>query len=98
MKRLGAIFLLGIFLLTVLAGCGGDSDGGGNAEGGGSADKNLVFGSTLGTDSLDPSYDYGSWFVVRYGIMETLFKLDENLVPQPGWRRAMKMSMRPLGR
>ena len=83
MKRLGAIFLLAVFLLTVLVGCGGDSNGGGGESGGGTADKNVIFGSNLGTDALDPSYDFGSWFVVRYGIMETLFKLDENLVPQP---------------
>ena len=43
----------------------------------------LVFGTTLSTKSLDPAKDYSGWFTVRYGIGETLFKLDDymNVVP-----------------
>ncbi|WP_294152933.1 ABC transporter substrate-binding protein [uncultured Clostridium sp.] len=43
----------------------------------------LVFGTILSTKSLDPAKDYNGWFTVRYGIGETLFKLDDymNVVP-----------------
>lgn len=43
----------------------------------------IVFGTTLSTKSLDPAKDYNGWFTMRYGISETLFKLDGsmNVVP-----------------
>ncbi len=41
--------------------------------------KELVFGTTLKTNSLDPHKDYAGWFTVRYGVGETLFKLNESL-------------------
>lgn len=43
----------------------------------------LIFGTTLSTKSLDPSNGYCGWFLVRYGIGETLFKLDENMKVKP---------------
>lgn len=43
----------------------------------------LVFGTTLSTKSLDPAQAYNGWFTVRYGIAETLFKLDEKMEPIP---------------
>ena len=39
----------------------------------------LVFGTTLSTKSLDPGNGYNGWFLVRYGIAETLFKLNDNM-------------------
>ena len=43
----------------------------------------LVFGTTLSTKSLDSAKDYNGWFTVRYGVGETLFKLDDsmNVIP-----------------
>lgn len=43
----------------------------------------LVFGTTLSTKSLDPANGYSGWFLVRYGVGETLFKLDENMDVMP---------------
>lgn len=43
----------------------------------------LVFGTTLSTKSLDPANGYSGWFLVRYGVAETLFKLDDNMETIP---------------
>ncbi|SCH86955.1 MULTISPECIES: ABC transporter substrate-binding protein [unclassified Romboutsia] len=43
----------------------------------------LVFGTTLSTKSLDPANGYCGWFTVRYGVGETLFKLDDNMQVEP---------------
>lgn len=43
----------------------------------------LVFGTTLSTKSLDPANGYSGWFLVRYGVAETLFKLNDNMEPIP---------------
>lgn len=43
----------------------------------------LVFGTTLTTKSLDPANGYSGWFLVRYGVAETLFKLNENMEVEP---------------
>lgn len=40
----------------------------------------LVFGTTLSTKSLDPANGYCGWFLVRYGVGETLFRLDDKMV------------------
>lgn len=45
--------------------------------------EQLVFGTTLSTKSLDPANGYSGWFTVRYGIAETLFKLDDNMEAVP---------------
>lgn len=43
----------------------------------------LVFASTMSTSSIDPANGYSGWFTLRYGVGETLFKLDESMTPQP---------------
>lgn len=43
----------------------------------------LIFGTTLSTKSLDPANGYCGWFLVRYGVGETLFKLDEQMEAVP---------------
>ena len=43
----------------------------------------LVFGTTLSTKSLDPANGYSGWFLVRYGVGETLFKLNDNMDVMP---------------
>lgn len=42
-----------------------------------------VFADTQCPTSLDPAESWNSWYTSRYGITETLYKLDENLVAQP---------------
>lgn len=46
--------------------------------------KQLVFASTMATASIDPANGYAGWFTMRYGVGETLFKLDQSMKPV-GW-------------
>ena len=46
--------------------------------------KKLVFASTQTTASIDPANGYSGWFTVRYGVGETLFKMDSAMQPV-GW-------------
>lgn len=39
----------------------------------------LIFGTTLSTKSLDPANGYCGWFLMRYGVGETLFRLNEQM-------------------
>ncbi|HCW52938.1 MAG TPA: peptide ABC transporter substrate-binding protein [Clostridium sp.] len=68
------IFLM-LPLITVLFFYGCSSKGTGNNE--------LILGTTISTKSIDPAKDYCGWYTARYGVSETLFKLDEsmNIIP-----------------
>lgn len=73
------IILIGILLAaSQLIGCSTLND---NIEW--ESKEQLVFGTTLSTKSLDPANGYCGWFLVRYGIGETLFKLDNNMEVSP---------------
>ena len=43
----------------------------------------IIFGTTLNTKSLDPASGYSGWFTVRYGVGETLFKLNDKMESIP---------------
>lgn len=46
----------------------------------------LVLGATtgfFGTESLDVAYNWDGWIMSIYGISENLYRLDENIEPQP---------------
>ena len=46
----------------------------------------LVLGATtgfFGAESLDVAYNWGGWIMSIYGISENLYRLDENIEPQP---------------
>jgi peptide/nickel transport system substrate-binding protein len=75
--------LLAITMCTsLLAGCSaGESNPPiANAE---TSGKIVVVADTQSPTSLDPSESWNSWYTSRWGITETLFKLDENLEPKP---------------
>lgn len=42
-----------------------------------------AFGTSMGNAGIDPHQSYQGWSAVRYGVGETLFRLDEQLRPQP---------------
>ena len=68
-----------------LAGCGtsetqGTASGAQNASAGGTS---LVFADTQAPTSLDPTVSWNSWYTSRYGITETLYKLNMDLTPEP---------------
>lgn len=77
MKRKISMLLLSVVLMAgLLSGCGSNTANDASA-------KHLVWGETQAVTSLDPAIDWQGWFTVRYAISETLFKLDQELVPQP---------------
>jgi len=98
MKKKIAI-LISTLLVTMLTACTGvnknsvssDGSGQGTAKG----EKVLTLGSTEIAKDLDPHTDWNGWFTVRYGVTETLFKLNDSLVPEP-WLAADYENIDPL--
>ena len=45
--------------------------------------QTVTIGYTQFPANIDPADEYNGWFTVRYGVGETLFKMDDQLVPQP---------------
>ena len=82
MKRwLFLVFTL-IFSAAIFAGCGSDK-----------ADTStLKVGVTNFADSLEPTENYFGWTVMRYGMGETLAKLDEKMNVQPWLAERWKLS------
>lgn len=83
MKRLQktsvkALLVLAVALVLGLSGCGAsDSADNGNT-------KHLNFGCYSYSDSLDPVVTVNSsWAGMRYGILECLFRFDDQVVAQP---------------
>lgn len=61
------------------AGCGG-----GDKKAAAGGDKTIrVAGTVSVNNSLDPAKGWDGWYIVRYGVGETLFKLGEGLKPEP---------------
>ncbi len=60
----------------LIAGCGGDEKAGGNPE-------QLTVGVTNFANTLEPTENYFSWVVMRYGLGEALVKFDEKMQPTP---------------
>ena len=78
-KRKINIMALGILTcFLILTGCGKSND-----DTVWKSKEELVFGTTISTKSLDPAQGYSGWFTVRYGVAETLFKLDDAMEPIP---------------
>ncbi len=75
-RALAGILLTAMFCMT--AACGGKN--GENVS-----EKHMVLGSTgyFTTSSADTAADYNGWYEMMMGICESLFRLDEQMVPQP---------------
>ncbi len=79
-------FVLSAVMLTA---CGSSGTGGFQSQSAetaantSEAKDTAVFADTQGPSSLDPAESWNSWYTSRYGITETLYKLDGSLVPQP---------------
>lgn len=76
-KITAALAMMGL-LAFAAAGCGGDD----SAKSGGAKDT-VKFGVTNFADSLEPTDNFFSWVVMRYGLGECLVKFDDkmNLTP-----------------
>lgn len=71
----GLVAMLSL-LVMALVGCGNDAGKGGT--------KTIRLGGTSAvTASIDPAKDWEGWYTVRFGVAETLFKLDKTLSPVP---------------
>ncbi len=85
MKKVIALGLSAAAFAAILAGCGdpqtNPSDHGSGMQT--AAKSTMVFADTQGPSSMDPADQWSSWYTSRYGIVETLFQLDQNLQPQP---------------
>ena len=93
LKKILSLALACMMLLSLLAGCGGqtsggnepsDSTGGEQSKGGSSTQgSEITIGVTSFADTLEPIEQYFSWVVSRYAIGETLLRFDEHgeLVP-----------------
>ena len=46
---------------------------------GDSGSKTVTIGYTQFPANVDPAAEYNGWFTVRYGVGETLFKMDDKL-------------------
>ncbi|NMA69655.1 MAG: ABC transporter substrate-binding protein [Desulfitobacterium sp.] len=78
-KKVVAFILAFALLGIILGGCGTGTDQPQREQ-----MKELVFASTQTSPSIDPADGYSGWFTLRYGIGETLFKLDSAMEPV-GW-------------
>ena len=67
-----SIVMMGSFI----AGCGSNNGGADNKD-------VLKVGVTNFASTLDPTENFFSWVVMRYGVGETLTKFDEQMKPQP---------------
>ena len=84
-KRWLTALLTGCMAAALLTGCGG----GGQSAG----DKTtLKVGVTNFADTLEPTENYFSWVVMRYGMGETLVKFDEKMNATPWLAESWKIS------
>jgi len=74
---LGVMAVLAAALLT-LGGCGSTTSDSSGAKG-----KSMVVGVNLFSTTLDPHKDYDGWFVVRYGLGETLARVSDKMTLEP---------------
>lgn len=92
MKRWIALLLALCLSASMLAGCGSTAtETGGNGASPAdtsSAQKTFVFGDTTFNaeneePNVNPHYAYAGWACIRYGVGETLFKIDDAMELQP---------------
>lgn len=85
-KKLVILCAAVMVLSSVLAACGSASSAssGNSAAGAAGSEteasgKMIVIGSGQTCDTLDPVQSYNGWYIVRFGISETLTKMEEDM-------------------
>lgn len=78
-KKVLSLAMVFVMCVSILSGCGAPAED--TAQEAPAQEKHLVLGETQAVSSLDPAIDWQGWFTVRYAVTETLFKLDDALVP-----------------
>lgn len=83
-KKLLSIAVAAILCVGSLTACSsGESGSQTEAENMGAGTNIAVVADTQCPTSLDLAQSWDSWYTSRWGITETLYKLDDNLEPQP---------------
>ena len=85
-KKILRAFVLVAMSATLIVGCGSKEEGKKANESQSSQEKEVtvkIGGTGAVVSGLDCAIDWNGWYTVRYGVGETLFKLDENLSPSP---------------
>lgn len=78
------LLLLALALMTILSGCSKPASNGSNGNNiSESGSKEIAIGVTSFADTLEPTEQYFSWVLSRYGVGETLVRFDEEgeLIP-----------------
>lgn len=88
LKRKLAFIFTTVLLCTSLAACkGGSSDEKSSSDKG----KSITFGLNNFHTNLDPALEFNGWFVSRFGVGETLVKLNTEMKIEPlladSWKR-----------
>ena len=87
-KLCWALLLAGIFLLALKAFQGRQNKTVSSSD-------TVTMGYTQFPANIDPVKEYNGWFTVRYGVGETLFKMDDQLQIQP-WLATKGEQLSPL--
>ena len=94
-KKFVSVIMMFCLSVTLVMGCGdtkeneitGTETNANTAQSSMNGDRaDLVLGATtgfFGAESLDVAYNWDGWIMSIYGISENLYRLDENIVPQP---------------
>lgn len=94
-KKFVSVIIMFCLSVTLVMGCGdtkeneitGTETTANTAQSSMNGDRaDLVLGATtgfFGAESLDVAYNWDGWIMSIYGISENLYRLDENIVPQP---------------
>ena len=91
-RKWTTVFAAAFMSLVMLAGCGSASDPGSGSSADQTTDSHtIVIADTQGPTSLDLAQSWDSWYTSRWGITETLYKLDENLKPYPFLAKSCEM-------
>lgn len=78
-KKSISIIAMIIFVISILTGCGSNnSDNANSYKENSSNGKEITVAVTSFADTLEPTEQYFSWVVSRYGVGETLIRFDEN--------------------
>lgn len=89
MKKNISIVILAILTVCIaLTGCQNSNKSSGAAK---ENKTTAVFADTQCPTNLDPAVSWNSWYTSRYGITETLYKLDDQLVAQPFLAKSCEM-------
>ncbi|WP_303865146.1 ABC transporter substrate-binding protein [Alkalibaculum bacchi] len=84
LKKIVKVLAVSTLLIGLLSGCGNKDDGKQTSPKAVSSEKTqLNVATELFSHSLDPSVDYESWFVMRWGVGECLVKFADDYSFEP---------------